>query len=157
MKALSSCLCLLLVAVSVRAADRPPNIVVILADDMGYGDPACYNKDSKIPTPNMDRFASQGLRFTDAHTPSSVCSPTRYGLLRGRYCGRTKLPRGVLNGYSPALIEPGRLTVASLLKGHGYNTACVGKWHLGLGTDQQTDFGKPLRPGPNAVGFAYSF
>src|SRR5262249_35294046 len=84
-------------------------------------------------------------------------SPTRYGLLTGRYCWRTKLTRGVLNGYSPALIEPGRLTVASLLKGHGYNTACVGKWHLGLGTDQQTDFGKLLRPGPNSVGFAYSF
>jgi arylsulfatase A-like enzyme len=134
-----------------------PNIVVVLADDLGYGDPVCYNKDSKIPTPNIDRFATQGMRFTDAHTPSAVCTPTRYGLLTGRYCWRTKLARGVLQGYSPLLIEPGRMTVASLLKEQGYATACVGKWHLGLGKDEKTDYRKPLRPGPNAVGFDYAF
>jgi arylsulfatase A-like enzyme len=136
---------------------RPPNIVVILADDMGYGDPRCYNKDSKIPTPHMDRLAAQGMRFTDAHTPSSVCTPTRYGLLTGRYCWRTKLTRGVLLGYAPLLIERDRMTVASLLKQQGYTTACIGKWHLGLGDQEKADFSKPLRPGPNSVGFDYSF
>jgi arylsulfatase A-like enzyme len=83
------------------AADRSPNVVVILADDLGYGDPGCYNKDSKIPTRNIDRLAAQGMRFTDAHTPSGVCTPTRYGLLTGRYCWRTRLPRGVLQRLRP--------------------------------------------------------
>jgi arylsulfatase A len=141
------------------AAEKPsvPNIVLILADDLGYGDPQCYNKDSKVPTPNLDRLAAQSMRFTDAHTPCSVCTPTRYGLLTGRYCWRTSLKRGVLNGYSPLLIEPKRLTVASLLKQHGYVTAGIGKWHLGLGDAGKTDFGKPLRPGPLSVGFDWYF
>ncbi|MBX6314821.1 MAG: arylsulfatase, partial [Isosphaeraceae bacterium] len=130
-----------------------PNIVLILADDMGYGDPGCYNPASKIPTPNIDRLAAGGMRFVDAHTPSSVCSPTRYGLLTGRYAWRTRLKKGVLDGYSPALIEPGRLTIASLLKQHGYHTAGFGKWHLGLGDAQPTDYDRPLRPGPATVGF----
>jgi arylsulfatase A-like enzyme len=144
------------VAAPVPAADTPrrlPNVVLVLCDDLGYGDPVCYNKDSKIPTPNIDRLASQGMRFTDAHTPSSLCTPTRYGVLTGRYCWRTSLKSGVLDGYSPLLIEPGRLTLPALLKQHGYATACIGKWHLGLGNVKPTDFGKPLRPGPNAVGF----
>ncbi len=136
---------------------RPPNLVIILADDLGYGDPRCYNPASKVPTPHIDRLAAQGLRFTDAHTPSAVCTPTRYGVLTGRYCWRTPLKRGVLQGYSPLLIEPGRMTVASLLKQKGYATTAVGKWHLGLGRAARTDFGKPLRPGPNAVGFDYFF
>jgi arylsulfatase A-like enzyme len=136
---------------------RKPNLVILLADDLGYGDPHCYNAASKVPTPNIDRLAAQGLRFTDAHTPCSVCTPTRYGLLTGRYCWRTRLKSGVLQGYSPALIEPGRLTVASLLKRHGYATACVGKWHLGLGDREKTDYDKPLSPGPNASGFDYFF
>jgi arylsulfatase A-like enzyme len=141
-------------AVPVGAADaRPPNVVLILADDLGYGDLGCYNPESRIPTPNLDRLAAQGMRFTDAHTPSAVCTPTRYGVLTGRYCWRTPLKSGVLNGYSPLLLEPGRLTLAALFKQHGYRTACVGKWHLGLGNDQPADFGKPLRPGPNACGF----
>jgi arylsulfatase A len=134
-------------------AARPPNIVFILADDLGYGDLGCYNKDSKIPTPNLDRLAAQSMRFTDAHTPSSVCTPTRYGILTGRYCWRTSLKKGVLNGYSPLLIDPKRLTVASLLKRRGYVTAGIGKWHLGLGDANKTDFAKPLRPGPCSVGF----
>ena len=128
-----------------------------MADDMGYGDLGCYNKDSKIPTPNMDALAAEGIRFTDAHSPSAVCTPTRYGVLTGRYCWRSRLKRGVLGGYSPALIESGRMTVASLLKQHGYATACVGKWHLGLGNAKKTDFDKPLVPGPNAVGFDYFY
>jgi arylsulfatase A-like enzyme len=136
---------------------RKPNLVLILADDLGYGDPRCYNPASKVPAPNIDRLAAQGLRCTDAHTPCSVCTPTRYGLLTGRYCWRSRLKRGVLQGYSPALIEPGRLTVASLLKRHGYATACVGKWHLGLGGREKTDYDRPLSPGPNAVGFDYFF
>ncbi len=133
--------------------EAPPNIVFILADDLGYGDLRCYNKDSKIPTPNYDRIAAEGMRFTDVHTPSSVCTPTRYGVLTGRYAWRTKLTRGVLQGYSPLLLEPGRMTVASLLRKRGYATGAVGKWHLGLGDAAQTDYAKPLRPGPLSVGF----
>lgn len=109
-----------------------PNLVFILCDDMGYGDPECNNPDSKAPTPCLNRLATQGVRFTDAHSGSSVCTPTRYGILTGRYCWRTTLKRGVLGGFSPRLIEPGRLTVASMLKKQGYNTACIGKWHLGM-------------------------
>jgi len=109
-----------------------PNIVYILADDLGYGDVACYNADSKIPTPHIDRIAREGMRFTDAHTPSAVCTPTRYGILTGRYAWRTKMKFRVLDGLDPPLIEEGRLTVPALLKQHGYNTACVGKWHLGM-------------------------
>jgi arylsulfatase A len=141
------------------AAENPrkPNIVLILADDLGYGDPQCYNKDSKAPTPSLDRLAAQSMRFTDAHTPCAVCTPTRYGLLTGRYCWRTSLKRGVLTGYSPLLIEPKRVTLASLLKQHGYVTAGIGKWHLGLGDAAKTDFGKPLRPGPCSVGFDWYF
>jgi arylsulfatase A-like enzyme len=146
-----------LTQVSSAQVPSRPNIVLVLADDLGWGDPACYNPRSKITTPNIDRLASQGMRFTDAHTPSSVCSPTRYGLLTGRYAWRTRLTRGVLDGYSPALIEPGRLTLASMLKAHGYHTACIGKWHLGLGRAPRTDYGKPLSPGPGAAGFDESF
>jgi len=123
---------------------------------MGYGDPGSYNPASRIPTPNIDRLAGEGMRFTDAHSPSAVCTPTRYGLLTGRYAWRTPLV-GVLWGYSPALIEEGRLTVASLLQHSGYATAAVGKWHLGLGTAETTDYEQPLRPGPNAAGFDYFF
>jgi arylsulfatase A-like enzyme len=137
--------------------DRRPNLVFILADDLGYGDPHCYNAASRIPTPNIDRLATQGMRFTDAHTPSAVCTPTRYGVLTGRYCWRTSLKRGVLQGYSPLLIEPGRMTVASLLKKNGYATAAIGKWHLGLGKAASTDYARPLTPGPNSVGFDYFF
>ncbi|HJO02333.1 MAG TPA: sulfatase-like hydrolase/transferase, partial [Acidobacteriota bacterium] len=140
------------------AANRElPNIVVILADDMGYGDPGSYNPASRIPTPNIDRLAGEGMRFTDAHSPSAVCTPTRYGLLTGRYAWRTRLKSGVLVGYSSALIEEGRLTLASLLQHSGYATAAVGKWHLGLGSVEPTDYEQPLRPGPNAVGFDYFF
>jgi len=145
----------LLVAVNRATADPKgaPNVVVILADDLGCGDCGCYNKASKIKTPNIDRLASEGMRFTDAHSPSGVCTPTRYGLLTGRYAFRTRLKQGVLHGYDPMLIEPGRMTVASLLKKHKYETHAVGKWHLGLGDEKKTDYDKPLRPGPLSVGF----
>jgi arylsulfatase A-like enzyme len=138
-------------------APRKPNLVIVLADDLGYGDPRCYHQGSKIPTPNLDRLAKQGMRFTDAHTPSSVCTPTRYGVLTGRYPWRSSLKQGVLNGYSPLLIEPGRLTLAALLQRYGYYTLCIGKWHLGLGLAKQTDYARALKPGPNAVGFDYFF
>ena len=139
------------------AAPRLPNIVYILADDLGWGDLRCYNRDSEIPTPHADRLASEGVRFTDMHSGSAVCTPTRYGIMTGRYCWRSSLKRGVLNGYSPNLIEPGRLTVAAMLKRQGYYTAGVGKWHLGLGSAERTDYSQPLRPSPVDHGFDYYF
>ena len=162
---------------SSTVAARPParpNVVFILADDLGWGDLGCYNRASKIPTPRLDRLAAEGLRFTDAHSPSAVCTPTRCGLLTGRYAWRTRLTNGVLWGYSRPLIEPDRLTVASLLRQHGYATACVGKWHLGLGwpttgpaptgvaaladaKPAEVDFSRPFSAGPHTVGFDYSY
>ncbi len=109
-----------------------PNIIFILADDQGFGDVKALNKDSKIPTPNIDRIAHEGMVFADGHSSSSVCTPTRYSILTGRYHWRTHLQKGVLGGFSKPLISQGRLTVASLLKQHDYSTACIGKWHLGL-------------------------
>lgn len=154
------------------------NIVYILADDLGYGDVGCYNPDSKIPTPHVDRLAREGMRFTDAHTPSAVCTPTRYGILTGRYAWRTKMKFRVLDGLDPPLIDAGQLTVPGLLKQHGYDTACVGKWHLGMqwtdtsgksvayipvetkgrprsGVD--VDYEKPVTGGPTARGFDWYF
>lgn len=132
---------------------RLPNVVFVMADDMGIGDLGCYNPESKVPTPHMDRLASEGLRMLDAHSPSAVCSPTRYGLLTGRYAWRTSLKRSVLWGRSPLLIDPDRMTVASLLAEHGYHTACIGKWHLGLGNPPETDYTRELSPGPLDLGF----
>lgn len=126
------------------ATDRP-NIVYIFADDMGYGDLGANNPASKIPTPNLDRLAAEGMRFTDAHAASSVCSPSRYALLTGRYAWRTPLQRGVLWPWDSPLIEPDRLTVAGLLQQQGYRTACVGKWHLGW--DWATHDGEPAHKG----------
>ncbi len=109
-----------------------PNIVVIYADDLGYGDVQCYNPErGKIPTPNIDRLASEGMRFTDAHSSSGVCSPSRYTLLTGRYHWRSRLQRGIVNLWEQPLIPPGRLTIGGLAQQHGYRTACIGKWHLG--------------------------
>jgi arylsulfatase A-like enzyme len=116
---------------AVTAQDEP-NIVVIYADDLGYGDVSCYNPErGKILTPHIDRLAAQGMRFTDAHSSSGVCSPSRYTLLTGRYHWRTRLQRGIVGKWGKPLIAPDRLTVAGMLKSHGYQTACVGKWHLG--------------------------
>ncbi|KAA3614563.1 MAG: hypothetical protein DWQ01_01200 [Planctomycetota bacterium] len=130
-----------------------PNVVLILTDDLGWGDLRCYNPLSAIPTPHLDRLAEEGMRFTDAHSPSAVCTPTRYSLLTGRYAWRSRLKKGVLMGYSANLIEVGRLTLASLLKQRNYHTACIGKWHLGLGPSGRTDYQQPLRPGPLEHGF----
>ena len=145
----------------VVAADATkPNIVFVLADDFGYGDAKCYNLDSKIATPNIDRLAGEGMRFTDAHSGSAVCSPTRYGILTGRYAWRTSLRRGVLQPYDPPLIAANRLTVPKLLRQHGYHTACIGKWHLGWDWPRsggEVVFDQPIAGGPAARGFEYYF
>lgn len=140
--------------------DQKPNIVYILADDMGYGDVSCLNENSKLHTPNIDRIAREGVKFTDAHSGSAVCTPTRYGILTGRYCWRSNLKSGVLYGYSKRLIEPGRMTVASFLKQNGYHTGGVGKWHLGMdwaGEEGDYDVTQPIKNGPNSLGFDYFF
>ncbi len=144
-----------------------PNIIFIMADDMGYGDVGCYNPESKIPTPNMDRLSARGIRFRDAHAPSAVCTPTRYGVLTGRYCWRTRLREGVIGGYGRPLIEKDRSTLASILKQSGYHTACIGKWHVGLDFqdangdptefEDQIDFSKPVTGGPTELGFDYAY
>ncbi|MBT7161434.1 MAG: sulfatase-like hydrolase/transferase, partial [Victivallales bacterium] len=131
-----------------------PNIVYILADDMGYGDVSCLNAESKIHTPNLDRIGNQGRRFTDAHSSSAVCTPSRYSILTGRYNWRSSLKQGVLLGYDAPLIEEGRETAATLLSRHGYHTGCVGKWHLGWNwalndsDPEDIDFSKPITNGP---------
>jgi arylsulfatase A-like enzyme len=124
-------LCGWLMCLTLFGADRP-NIIVILADDQGFGDLGANNPQSKIATPNLDALAKGGLRFTDGHTSSGVCTPTRYSLLTGRYHWRTRLQSGVLGGFSPPLIAKDRLTVAGMLKQQGYATGCFGKWHLGM-------------------------
>ena len=114
------------------AAGERPNVVVIYADDLGYGDVRCYNPDrGRIPTPHIDRLAAEGMRFTDGHSSSGVCSPSRYTLLTGRYHWRTRLKAGIVGLWERPLLEPDRLTIAGLAKKHGYRTAAIGKWHLG--------------------------
>lgn len=156
-------------ASALAAPGDKPNIIYILCDDLGYGDVKCLNPEGKIATPHMDRLAKEGMTFTDAHSGSSVCTPTRYGIMTGRYAWRSKLQSGVLGGLSPRLIEQGRMTVANLLKEQGYSTACVGKWHMGMDwvkkgevselsieTPAQVnnvDYTQPISNGPQGVGF----
>ena len=134
-------LALLLLPLALCAADaRKPNILVILADDLGYGDVQCYNPTrGKIPTPHLDKLASQGMRFTDGHSSSGVCSPSRYTLLTGRYHWRTRLQTGIVPLWGSPLIAPERLTIGTLAKQHGYRTAAIGKWHLGWDWPIPTD------------------
>ncbi|PAW76645.1 MAG: arylsulfatase [Pedosphaera sp. Tous-C6FEB] len=158
------------------AAPAPrPNLIYVLCDDLGYGDVKCLNPKGKIPTPHLDKLAAGGMIFTDVHSSSSVCTPTRYGVMTGRYNWRTKLQASVLGGLSPRLIEPGRLTVADLLRNHGYHTAAIGKWHLGMdwvtkagqtvaelniesaAQVNSVDYAQPIKNGPNAVGFDYYY
>ena len=159
-----------------------PNVVIIYADDMGYGDLQIQNPNSKIPTPNLDKLATEGMTFTDAHSASTVCSPSRYSMLTGRYHWRGHLTNGVIGPWGDPAIEPGRETIASMLKEHDYQTAIIGKWHLGMiypfkeGKGQNTvdhkewrsidrtlyqpddfDWKKPVKQGPNSVGFDYYF
>lgn len=157
-------------------ATGKPNIVFILADDLGYGDVQANNPESRIPTPSIDRIATEGMRFTDAHSPSAVCTPTRYGILTGRYSWRTRPKRGVLWGIDGSLIDPNRTTIADLLRNEGYRTACIGKWHLGMdfrdsegnpvpgdrkyeqveGIDR-VDYSKPVGNSPLSYGFDNSY
>ena len=144
-------------AVPARAAQAQaakPNIVFILADDIGYGDFGCYGA-TQVKTPQVDRFAAQGLRFTDAHSMASVCTPSRYSLMTGDYAFRKK-GTGICSGEEGLLIEPGRTTVPSLLKRAGYATGVVGKWHIGLGKTP-TDYNGEIKPGPLEIGFDYSW
>lgn len=156
-----------------RADQDKPNIIFILADDMGYGDVSAFNTNGKIFTENLDQLASEGMIFTDAHTTSAVCTPTRYSILTGRYNFRSRLKSGVLWGMSEGLISKDRTTVASMLKTQGYHTAFIGKWHLGWnwelkdssgygkkGWDRNfdnIDFSRPISHSPNDLGFDYSY
>ena len=149
-----------------------PNLVFILADDLGYGDVACYNPESKVPTPNIDRLAEEGVRFTDAHSPSTVCTPSRYSVLTGRMAFRTGM-RGVFSGVGgPCLVEKDRLTLPQMLRERGYTTACFGKWHVGLtffdsqgkpisgsGVEavKRVDFSRPIPDAPIHRGFDHFF
>ena len=165
---------LLIASISKLQADNPPNVIYILADDLGYGD--LSHAGGKAPTPHCDRLAKEGMRFTDSHTTSSVCTPTRYGIVTGRYNWRTKLKSGVLWGLSEPLIPEKRLTVPKFLQQNGYHTAVIGKWHLGLGWKMlpngekkkaksgptkgdgwQIDYSKKVSGGPLAIGFDESF
>lgn len=134
-------------------AATPPNIVYILADDLGYGDVKCLNPNGKIATPHMDHIAASGMTFTDAHSSASVCTPSRYSILTGRYNWRSKRQEGVMGGFGQPLIAPDRLTVPALLKQHGYTTACIGKWHLGMSVQEKSDFSQPIANNPTTRGF----
>lgn len=166
------CLLAVLLHTSARAESNPPNIILILADDMGVGEVS--HMGGLIPTPAIDQMASEGMRFTDAHTSSSVCTPTRYGILTGRYNWRSRLKAGVLTAVdSPALMDPERLNLPNFLQESGYHTACVGKWHLGADwvklpdtaetykkskfASWEVDYSQPFRNGPVDVGFDEAF
>jgi arylsulfatase A-like enzyme len=136
------------------AGERPPNIVFIYADDIGYGDLSCYGA-TRVKTPNLDKLAGGGLRLTNAHAGSATCTPSRYSLLTGQYAWRRN-DTGILPGDAPLLMHPGQQTVPAMLQAAGYRTACVGKWHLGLGNGS-IDWNREIKPGPNEVGFNYSF
>jgi arylsulfatase A len=146
--------------VSATAIADTPNILLILADDVGYGDLGCYGN-RQVSTPNIDRLAAEGRRFTDAHSAAAVCTPSRYALLTGEYPFRQNL-WGPAGSTTPLLIDPSRLTIASLLQGQGYATACIGKWHLGFGSREQgqksgPDWNGELVPGPLELGFDHYF
>ena len=140
-----------------------PNLVFVLFDDLGYGQPQSYHPKSALRTPNLDKLSAQGMRFTDAHTGAAVCTPTRYGVLTGRYPSRHG-QFGVLTTFSKPIIPPSRMTVSSMLKKQGYATACIGKWHLGMdwvegkpGNEKEVPIGAKMVGGPNALGFDYFY
>lgn len=168
--------CLLGSASCIWAEKNSLNVVYILADDMGYGDVSCYNSKAKLSTPTLDALAASGMAFMDAHSNAAVSTPTRYGTMTGRYSFRSSLKKGVLTGYSAPIINNGRETVASFLKAAGYQTACIGKWHLGLnwskkdsdkplftgtewdlGDTSNVDYTARISGGPSDCGFDYSY
>ena len=143
-----------------RSLAGPPNILLIYTDDQGYGDASCLNPEAKFRTPSLDRLAKEGIAFTNAHSPDTVCTPSRYGLLTGRYCWRTQRKTGVLGAEAKCLIRDGRLTLASLLRENGYHTAMVGKWHLGMdfpGEAGNRDWSQPVKDMPLDKGFDYFY
>lgn len=146
-----SIICSVLLSV-VSAENEKPNVVFILSDDMGYGDLSCYGA-KNFKTPACDRLANEGMRFTDAHSPSAVCTPTRYSILTGRYAWRSWLKNWVLQEGHPLLIDTDRLTMGKIFQQAGYHTGCIGKWHLGWGEKTGTDFSGEVKPGPLEVGF----
>jgi arylsulfatase A len=156
-------------AAATAFAQPKPNIVILYADDLGYGDLGCYNRESKIPTPSLDQLAASGMRFTDAHSSSGVCTPSRYAMLTGRHHWRDF--HGIVNAFGPSVFKPERLTLPEMLQALGYTTATIGKWHLGRDWDAirnpgskkngtapgDFDWSKPIPDGPNAHGFDYAF
>lgn len=170
-----------LAAICAFAQSRLPNLVIVFADDMGFGDPQIYNPQSRVPTPHIDTLASKGIRFMDAHSASSVCTPSRFGLLTGQYPWRSRLPVGIVNSWGGPVIGRSQTTLGGLLQELGYETACIGKWHLGwdwplrgggylsdeltgvnVGSDYQSfgvrvDFSRPVLEGPTTRGFDYYF
>ncbi len=154
LKFLATCLFVLLFVHSYAGAADRPNIVLIYADDIGYGDVGCYGA-TEVKTPNIDRLAREGLRFTDAHSAAATCTPSRYAMLTGEYAWRKK-GTGILPGVAPLIIDSSRVTLASMLHDAGYSTAVVGKWHLGLGRERP-DWNAELKPGPLELGFDYCY
>jgi arylsulfatase A-like enzyme len=174
--------CLIMASDKIPPDRKRPNVIVILADDMGYGDVSCLAPQAMTRTPHLDAMARQGMTFTDAHAPASVCTPTRYGLLTGRYAWRGTMKKGVSRQYDPPLIEEGRFTAGKLFRESGYATACIGKWHLGwdwplagggrvgdimkdpdadvserLAAERRVDFSMPIANGPTTRGFDHYF
>ncbi len=135
--------------------DQHPNVILIYADDLGYGDVSCYGA-TRFSTPNIDRLASEGMKFVNAHSPSATCTPSRYAMLTGEYAWRRE-GTGIARGNASMIIDPGRHTLASVFKDEGYSTAVIGKWHLGLGGKEGPDWNGEIRPGPREIGFDYSF
>ena len=136
----------------ITLTSKTPNVIFIMADDLGYGDLSCYGA-TRVKTPHCDRVAREGMMFTDAHSPSAVCTPTRYSVLTGRYCWRTWLKNWVLMPDHPLVVEQDRLTMGKMFQEHGYYTGCVGKWHLGWGNEPNVVFNGEVKPGPLEVGF----
>ena len=161
-RSLTLCFAALLLALTAHSSAEPeklrskPNIIIILADDLGAGDLSCAGA-TKIKTPNIDRLAAEGVRFTQGYAPSATCTPSRFSLLTGEYAWRQSAKKNtILDGDAPLCIEPGRLTLPAMLRQAGYQTGIVGKWHLGLGDGQtKVDFNKEVKPGPLEVGFDY--